>query len=68
MTANLVDDAARTILCPRCEEQQPMRDFATLGMSPRYAAALSPIYRCKQCNHLFAPRLQQSAELVSSNA
>jgi hypothetical protein len=38
-----------------------MRDFATLGMSPRYAQLLDPIYRCKQCNHLFAPRQQMSA-------
>ena len=58
MTTTLVDDETRTIICPRCEEQQPMRDFATLGMSPRYASALSPIYRCKQCNHLFAPRVE----------
>jgi rubredoxin len=58
-TSQLVDDDARTITCPRCEQAQPMRDFATLGMSPRYAWLLSPIYRCKQCNHLFAPREQQ---------
>lgn len=52
----LVDTEARTILCPRCEEEQPMRDYATLGMSPLYADLLDPIYRCKRCNHLFAPR------------
>lgn len=52
----LIDAQARTILCPRCEEEQPMRDFTTLGMSPFYADLLSPIYRCKRCNHLFAPR------------
>jgi hypothetical protein len=52
----LVDTEARTILCPRCEQEQPMRDFAPLGMSPLYAEMLTPIYRCKQCNHLFAPR------------
>lgn len=53
---NLIDAEARTILCPRCEEEQPMRDFTTLGMSPLYANVLSPIYRCKRCSHLFAPR------------
>ena len=52
----LIDTDRRTIRCPRCEEDQPMRDFATLGMSPLYAELLSPIFRCKQCNHLFAPR------------
>ncbi len=52
----LVDPEKRTILCPRCEEEQPMRDFATLGMCPLYSSMLSPIYRCKRCNHLFAPR------------
>ena len=57
MMTTLVDDEARTIICPRCEEALPMRDFATLGMSPQYAPALSPIFRCKQCNHLFAPRI-----------
>jgi rubredoxin len=58
MNGTLIDDENRTITCPRCEQQQPMRDFATLGMSPRYAPLLDPIYRCKQCNHLFAPRHQ----------
>jgi hypothetical protein len=52
----LIDTNRRTIRCPRCEEDQPMRDFATLGMSPLYAELLSPIFRCKLCNHLFAPR------------
>jgi hypothetical protein len=58
-------------MCPRCEEEQPMRDFATLGMSPLYAEMLTPIFRCKQCNHLFAPRAQHqtavTAGLVSPN-
>ena len=54
----LINTDKRTILCPRCEEEQPMRDFATLGMSPLYADDLTPIYRCKLCNHLFAPRTQ----------
>lgn len=52
----LVDADARTILCPRCEAEQPMRDYAVLGMSPLYVDVLNPIYRCKRCNHLFAPR------------
>jgi len=43
-----------------------MRDYATLGMSPRYAPALSPIYRCKQCNHLFAPRVQPQPAVTLS--
>lgn len=55
----LIDTDARMILCPRCEEIQPMRDFATLGMSPLYTDQLNPIYRCKRCNHLFAPRLPE---------
>ena len=53
---DLVDRVARTALCPRCEREQPLRDFATLGMSPLYAELLAPIYRCKLCEHLFAPR------------
>jgi hypothetical protein len=53
---HLINTEQRTILCPRCEEEQPMRDFATLGMSPLYAEMLTPIFRCKLCNHLFAPR------------
>ncbi|HVA26144.1 MAG TPA: hypothetical protein VMW62_17355 [Chloroflexota bacterium] len=65
-TTTLVDDEARTITCPRCEQAQPMRDFATLGMTPRYAWLLSPIYRCKQCNHLFAPRVQQMSGVALS--
>ena len=52
----LINTEARAILCPRCEQEQPMRDFATLGMSPLYAEMLIPIFRCKLCNHLFAPR------------
>ena len=62
----LIDTERRTILCPRCEEEQPMRDFATLGMSPLYAEMLTPIFRCKQCNHLFAPRPQVAAVLTAS--
>ena len=54
----LINTEARSILCPRCEQEQPMRDFATLGMSPLYAEMLIPIFRCKLCNHLFAPRPQ----------
>ena len=54
--ARLVNLDRRTILCPRCERTQQMRDFATLGMNPRYACALTTVYRCKLCNHLFAPR------------
>ncbi len=61
----LIDTERRTILCPRCEEEQPMRDFATLGMSPLYAEMLTPIFRCKQCNHLFAPR-QQAVPVMSN--
>lgn len=56
MVNSLIDEREKRIICPRCEEAQPMRDFSTLGMSPRYAWLLAPIYRCKQCNHLFAPR------------
>ena len=55
-TRQLIDTDRRTILCPRCEEEQPMRDFATLGMSPLYSELLTPIFRCKRCSHLFAPR------------
>lgn len=61
----LINTEARTILCPRCEQEQPMRDFAPLGMSPLYAEMLTPIYRCKQCNHLFAPRAE--ALLISAS-
>ena len=53
--ARLVNLDRRTILCPRCEHIQQMREFATLGMNPRYASVLATIYRCKLCNHLFAP-------------
>ena len=67
-TPTLVDDDARTITCPRCEQAQPMRDFANLGMSPRYAWLLSPIYRCKQCNHLFAPRVHEMASAPVASA
>lgn len=55
-TMLLVDEASRTLTCPRCEERQPLRDFVTLGMSPRYAPQLAPIYRCRKCHHLFALR------------
>ncbi len=50
----LVNEEARTMACPRCEERQPLKDYVTLGMSPRYATQLSPIYRCRKCHHLFA--------------
>ena len=63
---HLINTENRTILCPRCEEEQPMRDFATLGMSPLYAEMLIPIFRCKLCNHLFAPRPQTAAALSLS--
>lgn len=65
---HLINIDARTILCPRCEEEQPMRDFATLGMSPLYAEMLTPIFRCKQCNHLFAPRVQATAPIAAGVA
>jgi late competence protein required for DNA uptake (superfamily II DNA/RNA helicase) len=61
----LLNTERRTILCPRCEQEQPIRDFATLGMSPLYAELLTPIFRCKQCNHLFAPR-QEPAQAFST--
>ncbi len=64
----LIDTDRRTILCPRCEQEQPMRDFATLGMSPLYAELLIPIFRCKLCNHLFAPRPQPGATLSLSGS
>ena len=63
----LVDTARRTILCPRCEEEQPMRDFATLGMSPLYVDLLIPIFRCKKCSHLFAPRPESGVASSHSN-
>ena len=63
----LINTEQRTILCPRCEEEQPMRDFATLGMSPLYTAMLTPIFRCKLCNHLFAPKSQTAPLLASVN-
>lgn len=43
-----------------------MRDFATLGMSPLYAELLIPIFRCKLCNHLFAPRPPSTSVLSMS--
>jgi hypothetical protein len=52
----LIDTQRRMILCPRCELEQPMRDYAILGMSPLYAELLAQVYRCKLCDHLFAPR------------
>jgi hypothetical protein len=55
-TLSLVNHENRTITCPRCEREQPMRDFVMLGMSPFYASQLVPIYRCGSCSHLFALR------------
>ena len=52
----LIDTQRRMILCPRCEREQPMRDYAILEMSPLYAELLAQVYRCKLCDHLFAPR------------
>ena len=52
----LMNYETRTMLCPRCEQEQPMRNFAMLGMSPFYAPMLAAIYRCGVCSHLFAPR------------
>ncbi len=55
-TIALMNLEARTMLCPRCEREQSMRDFVMLGMSPLYQSMLTPIYRCGSCSHLFAPR------------
>lgn len=55
-TPVLVNVHSRTMTCPRCEREQPMRDFVMLGMSPFYASQLVPIYRCSGCSHLFALR------------
>ena len=55
-TPVLVNLESRTMTCPRCEREQPMRDFVMLGMSPFFASQLVPIYRCGGCTHLFAPR------------
>jgi hypothetical protein len=52
----LVNIDTRTMTCPRCEREQPMRDFVMLGMSPFWVSQLVPIYRCGGCSHLFAPR------------
>jgi hypothetical protein len=37
-----------------------MGDFGVLGMNPLYTTVLVTIFRCKLCNHLFAPRLNGS--------
>ena len=55
-TPVLVNMQSRTMTCPRCEREQPMRNYGMLGMSPFYAQLLAPIYRCGECSHLFAPR------------
>ena len=55
-TPLLVNVSSRTITCPRCEREQPMREYVMLGMSPFYASQLVPIYRCGGCTHLFALR------------
>jgi hypothetical protein len=34
----------RTMICPRCEREQPMRDLVKPGTSPLYAPRLMPIY------------------------
>ncbi|MBI3965570.1 MAG: hypothetical protein HY329_08045 [Chloroflexi bacterium] len=52
----LVDERRGTITCPRCERTQPRQDYITLGRSQRYQWQLNPIFRCRQCHHLFAPR------------
>ncbi len=58
----LVNPDSHTIFCPRCEREQPMKNFGMLGMSPVYASLLAPIYRCGQCSHLFAPRCDQVSQ------
>ena len=55
-TPVLVNMQSRTMTCPRCEREQPMRDFVMLGMRPFYASQLVPTYRCGGCSHLFALR------------
>lgn len=54
---DLVDRHSRKLTCPRCEQAQPMDDFAPLGLNPRYARLLTRVYRCQLCGHLFAPLL-----------
>lgn len=54
----LYNSQDNTLVCPHCEEEQPIRDFVTLGMSPRYASQLAPVYRCRKCHHLFALKEQ----------
>jgi hypothetical protein len=55
-TSVLVNVQSRTMICLRCEREQPMRDFVMPGMSPFYASQLVPIYRRGGCSHLFALR------------
>ena len=55
-THTLINVNSRTLTCPRCEREQPMRDYVILGMSPFYASQLVPIYRCGGCSHRFALR------------
>lgn len=33
-TESLYNESNKFLMCPRCEERQPLRDFATLGMAP----------------------------------
>jgi hypothetical protein len=55
-TPVLVTVETRTMICPRCEREQPMRDVVRPGTSPLYAPPLVPTYRCDGGGHHIALR------------
>jgi hypothetical protein len=55
----LVNVKTHTIVCLRCQHEQPMDKFETLDTSPLHTTKQAPIYRSSSCSHLLAlhPRL-----------
>lgn len=53
-THPLVNEAERTIMCPRCKKWQSEADYDYFAVMPQYYVYLVPIRRCLLCTHLFA--------------
>lgn len=44
----------RHLTCPGCEEPQDVLTYTPFELSEKYADQVIPVYRCRECGHVFA--------------
>ena len=45
--------------CPRCKQQHDVLRYVPMRMIEEFASETTPIYKCPNCNWIFAPSIDE---------